>query len=79
MKPHRQEVGPEAFEEWLRGIIRRSPLVRTHSKAQILEKAIKEFGLQPYAAEMTRTRVIATLSDQQASRVWRSSGPSNPG
>jgi hypothetical protein len=75
----RNEVGlppakSTAFEVWLRSVIRKSPHRRTHSKAQILDVATKEFELSRYAAEITRMRVIATLSDRQASRVWSSCG-----
>ncbi len=74
--PAAQRPKPDEFAAWLRGIIRKSPRQRTHTKDQILTVAARDFMIARYSAEIIRMRVIATLSDREASRVWSSQGRS---
>lgn len=66
----------QGFEKWLRAVIRKSPTKRTLRKSEILDVAFTEFGMTAYAAGIIRARVIATLENPEARRVWSSPGRS---
>ena len=72
-EPERKQ-GVAEFEDWLLGVIQKSPSARTLSKEEILDIATGRFGMTRYTATLTRSRVIAMLKDREASKVWSSSG-----